>query len=974
MTENQIQPSADPRMVLPEWLREEGIKELNDTYTATEKIEEIFKTTNEYLTYGCWTAWIWYYYRLLQINLKCQKANFYEQSGKGKPDWKKCSEEIESAKLWYNKLRLVCDRVYCKTAPINPGDKTITVTAKLVGETKPKANKCEPTTQFYCASSWEDAVRYCAIGYTGQTNKTELDKLQNQVKVSYTDDCNPQITTDNKNLCCLRKEAQTQGKGITAIKPMTETDWNIKPLDTKAKEALVDENWNYGAYKGYGAETEEALPKKFQDREETQKALKDFVEGTQSHEQKYVSGLYGTSCFNFKTVGLSGKRAYFEPNQNFMSALQCGCVSQLYGYVSQYRNLVKEAMQCLEEVDKGGQITAGACKEIFAGYVCDLLTWVTVEVVLGKLFPAVGEKVYNSKSATEPSFTEMIGLSAKDMATSFKEEYGGAMIGQYGYDAAGISHKICMGALFNEWDPGLKAIFATTQKAPPRQSNAIISTAQRELLGSNPITGKAVFEYRMGVWLSAGSDLRNYQIQLICDGGDDGLGDCPAQQQPRRFVTQDGSFPGIETNIKMDETRTPGGTMQVINLDFRYNKIRVCWTSAQGTQFNGCEEKEISDVTTGQFGCQAQPTLLPTGNKIFGCQLEITDQFADFMQKPPQLYSVDVTSESQAVKIPFTIRANYGTRDPALEPYLLVFQTLNTETTTTQGGIMQGTDRILDGTTTSTQYKFALTTGSKDFGTQDEVSTLNAVATSSEPADPSKCRLLSKSGTVLDTGELYIDWSGSGDPILIGASSREVIRSPTTTQDTTKYTIKLYGVTFNIEMDKEAKCKLFTQKQLAKAEKVTKQYKIGIYDSRQGEPDQPGSVVFDADGNQQDYTITVTLVNKIGTSTTSGTTISVPTRTGDQITFMITPASGKTVTSYITSFHTTAGKDVQTKLTTANQNAPTTYLFTIPAQMQDPQNQARMINLADGNYELTITATDTQPSTTTTSYPVKIGT
>lgn len=433
---------------------------------------------------------------------------------------------------------------------------------------------------------------------------------------------------------------------------------------------------------------------------------------------QYVSGLHGTQCFNQRNI--IGSECFFDPKggvTNFPALVQCGCINDVYGRLDQFRNIAQSMLNCLTQVKTTGAAEAGACKMLFAQHVCDLLTGALMLTALKQKDPAtwdVGESISSSgvNSAFGLGFTEALG--------QIREDYGTHLEPYVDFNVKSLTHSMCMGSLFNEWDPGFTAAFRGERGGPPHESDVVILPSEREQLGSNPVSGTATYEYRVGVSFTAGSAVRELRVYLVCDEE----GDCKGQPQQMLFRTEgtaDDELPsGMMFNIEKNAFVTFGGYMHVGDDEqvyWRFNKVIVEWVSEEGAQYNGRRVKRIDDRSTQLLGdCKIAPStalasqpgvtsgLMPAGNDIILCKVLAADKFAYFIQAPPitdYLINIDPNLGSAEIKVPFTINAQYSGFG-AYNKYLLVVQE---ETVDDRGSQAIAPQQIEAGLTSSEIYR-----------------------------------------------------------------------------------------------------------------------------------------------------------------------------------------------------------------------------------------------------------------------------
>lgn len=438
-----------------------------------------------------------------------------------------------------------------------------------------------------------------------------------------------------------------------------------------------------------------------------------FREHVQEIDINYVEGLYNTQCFGQESVWFKDDALFFQPRQNWQSSIQCACLSDIYGRILQYRNIISEMYTCLSQINQTGTASAGACKEMFAQHVCDLFSWVLVEAVIKKNNKADG-RLEGRTEKVDVSNLNAFSIGFSDAWEQVTSDYGSTMGAYTSMSLRGISRNICMGALFNEWDPGFVAAFSGDRRGAARQSHVLVYPAKRELIAVNPVGGSPIMEYRVGVWFSAGSDLRWVRIELVCDDE----GDCPAEEKVALMRFSDrSSGNGVVRDMQKNAIITPGGYMQTRDSMYRFNKVRVRWKSAEGSQFDGEEEFDIEQMELlSLFDCEVRPSGTVTGNDIISCETLSDNTYANWIEVPPSQVLVNVRNAgSRPTNFRFSFRVNYGAlSDDSTNRMALVIKEIGSD----------GKDKryiatvpLSDGLHTQDEFYNYFSFGPEDFGT-----------------------------------------------------------------------------------------------------------------------------------------------------------------------------------------------------------------------------------------------------------------
>ncbi|MBW2992611.1 hypothetical protein KY345_05330, partial [Candidatus Woesearchaeota archaeon] len=539
----------------------------------------------------------------------------------------------------------------------------------------------------------------------------------------------------------------------------------------------------------------------------------------------------------------------------------------IYGRVQQWQNILKAVKACLEEIKLTGEAEAGACKALFTQYACDLLTWVAVK---GAMIITKGIDATQEKRPDQVPLGEAMTIGLTEAVTSFKEDYGGAARLAPDFSMERLIHAVCIFAFTNEWEPGFGGLFGADREGPPRQSAVFIAPAKRELLGSDPISGKAYFEYRVGVSFTAGSKIRYYDVKLKCDAE----GDCPGTiPNPRLFKSSPEIKTGRISNIEQNEFSSVQGVMYVDGLDYRYNKVEVCWRSEAGDKYSGCDEADITPVVDATlFGCRATPGAGLGGNDLFGCEIFATQSKSQFVRIPPARHTVTVVRDNQALDIPFSIQTIYETPEEEANPYLLSIEEI------TQSGLgarpVEDEFPLPDGLITHEQVG---TMPSVRYG---EIFGSGLATITVEPEDNSTESRQTCSSAVIDPGPvtasttLYVHFSGlenkkisinekrGGEPYGLTSDNCEpginyCCGGTLCNYANKKLTLKIEGSTVTIPSPQQkARCKISITGGEGSRQQLVKKYRISIH-SNNGEGGF-GPVVYVGE-QEQSYDVEVTL-------------------------------------------------------------------------------------------------------------------
>lgn len=913
---NIIQDQVDPRMVMPEWLLEGGIKFIDTAITVLGSTQAVVKIAYDVARWTCWGLTIDYAIQNARTKYKClrvSKTTASDTEVLDAADAQSCADKIQSLKILYNKYRLACDRIWCKSAPSDPSNPNSKAVGGIIKgeeiETQPgapsKTVKCESVDGYVCVERQTMYSYYCGSASP----------------ICYeSSDCNSAAGAKTEQKCCCRRTNEKIDGTVQEIKDETVTfkdDKNFLEGGVESHSSLFglvsnqwlvspgNKKWNFGIWAGFGDEQAAELVKDpvsvgavgLGNAQKKQTQLKSLVEakigepgtGKDTKYDTYISGVNAPSCFN-QNPWFDSKRLYLKPSQNFLDSIQCACVSDIYGRTAQWLNILKAMKNCLEQIKTTGEADAGACKALFTQYACDLLTWVAVNGALvitsGIDIAGKSEKAPDQMAAGDALKT---GITAA--LNAFKNDYGSAVRLTPDFTMGRITHAVCMFAFTHEWEPGFGGLFGADVEGPPRQSSVIIIPAERELLGYDPITGKAYFEYKVAVSFTAGSNIRYYDVNLICDAD----GDCPGTPKPRLFRSEPEIKSGRIADIKINEFSSVQGTIYVDNEDWRFNKVKVCWYTAETRNKADYEDCETVDIIPALGSdelaeCGFTPAAALGGNDLFRCKVLQTQTSAHFSRALPQRHIMVVSGDNQQLDVPFAIEAMYETPEEEALPMLL-----QVEEVTADGKFVQAPNNpqsIPDGTNTEAYFTTAL----PPIKYADVFKTAGTSLTTVKPEKPAdKCTASSISEGVVpksaaftvifpETGAItnknvYIDDGGAYG--LSVYRSRNANNCDSSVQaccgennenckiENNVLILKMSGAEVKLKAENGAKCVVTVTSKGGGTEiaQTTKYYKYSIH--RNNGEGGLGSVVYVGD-QEQEFIVEVIL--KKGTETATTTT------------------------------------------------------------------------------------------------------
>ena len=241
------------------------------------------------------------------------------------------------------------------------------------------------------------------------------------------------------------------------------------------------------------------------------------------------SDTYKTPTYNEIVRRLSaGDRDYIvDPAENILTMTQTLCVGGMDAELSQISSALNMITSCMEAINYTGEGDTEVCKDVFSSYVCDVL----YDVVKCGSYLIAGRPQYSQGFGNIPvlkTHNLMSALYAGINAASKRvyDKYGTSNMYKALFGEKRFVHSLCLMMFGLDVPSALSGMFdvesAKTSVAP--LVYVIPSSTYRRFKTFDLTTGVPTYEYHVGYFITAGSDVR-YKVRLICSDGYDCDGD-----------------------------------------------------------------------------------------------------------------------------------------------------------------------------------------------------------------------------------------------------------------------------------------------------------------------------------------------------------------------------------------------------------------------------------------------------------------
>jgi len=326
----------------------------------------------------------------------------------------------------------------------------------------------------------------------------------------------------------------------------------------------------------------------------------------------------------------------YSPTSSIVSATKSLCLPAINGYLITYRGLMRAVSRCFEDIALTGKGNTGACNALLSEVVCDLVidAIMCVPGVLNKLGDVKGLGFGLGSTINPFKYISQAGSSITDTISG---RYGDTQSYKTLFNENALLHSACIGALTGDWN--LEAVSDLLSKAStvPVKSTCAVFPANRRFITSNPLKeGKTTYLYYAGGVLSAGADISNLRLELLCSNDNsctrypsssNPRGECDCFGQPAPKTVQ---VPIATSSLKQGDVWDDAEYLSIPDAEFRYDKVRLTYSYKDNSGKN-VEDKCESDLREDGL----VPSTCMFTQIGFRCEFKIGDTgLAKFVGKP----------------------------------------------------------------------------------------------------------------------------------------------------------------------------------------------------------------------------------------------------------------------------------------------------------------------------------------------------
>ncbi len=180
----------------------------------------------------------------------------------------------------------------------------------------------------------------------------------------------------------------------------------------------------------------------------------DDPEVASSFENQDIPPYLGKGCYQEGAPNYDDTKCIFgagevskygkvNPYDDMWLSVQCGCISGVYGHITNWLRIVQGFKKCLQQAYIG-EIRGGYCERLFAQFACDLISWALKRIITrggaGNLLGPSGDEA-----------ADVIRGNFNTVTQRLKERYGAIAQSRLGLDSAQIVHKFCVAAITGDW-------------------------------------------------------------------------------------------------------------------------------------------------------------------------------------------------------------------------------------------------------------------------------------------------------------------------------------------------------------------------------------------------------------------------------------------------------------------------------------------------------------------------------------------
>ncbi len=213
-------------------------------------------------------------------------------------------------------------------------------------------------------------------------------------------------------------------------------------------------------------------------------------------------------------MGDPGRQYLAQPAGSFIQSIITLCLTSLNQWLNHLKNILLMLQQCFQTIIITGDGSAGQCRAIMSQYICDVLKE-AISCVARRLGGSATGRV--GVGGITGVFSAMADGSRSVMAAA-QSRYGDNNILSNTFSAENLMWDTCIWMFTGEWPVDWNQLLQSAVTLPINSTGNIVP-ATRSYRVYDPNTGFATYVYRIGYFISAGSNM-HYDIKLVCSNND----------------------------------------------------------------------------------------------------------------------------------------------------------------------------------------------------------------------------------------------------------------------------------------------------------------------------------------------------------------------------------------------------------------------------------------------------------------------
>lgn len=288
-----------------------------------------------------------------------------------------------------------------------------------------------------------------------------------------------------------------------------------------------------------------------------------------------------------------------DPTDGIWNSIRCVCISSLTAYMKKLHSFLKAVRNCLKSIEVTGDGSEGQCRELIAQGVCDV-----AYSLFNCAFNYINKGSERMDLPKGDSFLGSFGKGMGNIASGItgagdrvrqrtEERYGTTNMYKSMFAQNQFIHGACMFAFTGQWTFDPDEMVEAGIESMDVGSQAYVSPARRKFLRpSGPNNENAVWAYRFGFFVNAGSDLR-VKMEVKCSEdfsckGAEGFPNNQCDCKKGEIIRQ---VPLDTSRVTKYDTYSGEKLWIEEGADIRYDKVRLSW------DYKNNEGKAESDDT-----------------------------------------------------------------------------------------------------------------------------------------------------------------------------------------------------------------------------------------------------------------------------------------------------------------------------------------------------------------------------------------